>query len=55
MNEMPSSAEIAAAEAMVDIADFETANDVALFLDDPLGEIAAQELARYRSGSCRRP
>ena len=36
--------DIAAAEAMVDIAHFERANDVALFLDDALGKIAAQKL-----------
>ena len=36
--------DVAVAEAMVDIDHLETANDVALFLDDPLGKIAAQEL-----------
>ena len=42
---MPSSADVAVAEAMVDVDHFEAANDVAFFLDDPLGKIAAQELA----------
>ena len=36
--------DIAAAEAMRDLAHLEGANDVALFLDDALGKIAAQEL-----------
>ena len=37
--------DVAVAEAMVDVAHLEAANDVALFLDDALGEIAAQKLA----------
>ena len=37
--------DVAVAEAMVDVDHFETADDVAFFLDDPLGKIAAQELA----------
>ena len=36
--------DIAVAEAMADVAHLEAANDVAFFLDDPLGKIAAQEL-----------
>src|SRR4029434_7453997 len=51
---------VAVAEAMVNIDHFETADDVAFFLDDPLGKIAAEELTNIypegvaiRQGSCR--
>ena len=55
--------DLAVAEAMVDVDHFETADDVAFFLDDPLGKIAAQELPdidpdgvaiRQRSGRAHR-
>ena len=44
VKEMPSSADIAVAEAMVTSLTSRRANDVALFLDDSLGKIAAQKL-----------
>ncbi len=41
----PFERDVAVAEAMVDVDHLEAANDVALFLDDSFGEIAAQKLA----------
>ena len=42
---MPSSAMSCVAEAVVEVAHLEAADDVPLLLDDALGEVAAEELA----------